>query len=212
MKIRIDPGDVIVEMLSIVVAILLALAVNNWQQNVKQQRDLRVNVTNIVNELAFNQRQLAGVLPRHEREAAAIRKELAADLGTHEQLSLDGFYYLFKRVAPRGIGVAHLQQAAWQIAQTDPSFAIMPPDERLLLARLYTEQTFLTQIYERLLTHIPAAQEPSYFPNLVALSLDFADANVAEQELRKAYAVMIPRLRKAYGVPAGGTPTSFVQD
>jgi hypothetical protein len=199
-KIRIDPGDVIVEMLSIIVAILLALAVNNWQEHLKQERDLRTNVINIVREMEFNQRQLAALHPQHVREATAINKSVRADLGKHEQLGLDEFFRLLQRVAPRGLGVIQLQEAAWLVAQSDPSFAAMPADQRLALARIYSQQAFLTQDYARLLGHIPSAYAPTYFPALWAVDLDFADENIAEHELLAAYAAAIPQLRQAYSI------------
>jgi hypothetical protein len=201
-KIRIEPGDVIVEMLSIVVAILLALAVNNWQEHLRQQRDLRTNVVNIVRELEFNQRALSTIIPQHNRESAAFHKETSADLGRHEQVSLDEFFHTFKRIAPRGLGVVQLQQDAWQIAQGDPSFSAMPADQRLALARVYSQQAFLNQIYGRLIDHMPAAQATSYFPALLAMDLDFFDVTDAEHELLHAYADAISQLRAAYSIPS----------
>jgi hypothetical protein len=200
-KIRIEPGDVIVEMLSIVVAILLALAVNNWQEHLRQQRDLRTNVVNIVRELEYNQRALSALLPQHEREAAGFHKETSADLGRHEQLSLDDFFHVFRGVAPRGLGVIQLQQDAWQIAQGDPSFAAMPAEQRLALARVYSKQAFLNEIYARLIDHVPSTSAPTYFPALLALSLDFSDATITEHELLRAYAEVLSQLRTAYAIP-----------
>jgi hypothetical protein len=200
-KIRIEPGDVIVEMLSIVVAILLALAVNNWQEHLRAQRDLRTNVINIVHELEFNQRQLAALLPQHDRESAGIQKEVSADLGRHEDVSLDAFFRLFERVAPRGLGVVQLQQAAWQVAQSDPSFSTMPADQRLALARIYGQQNSLAQISERLVEHIPSTQASTYFPALLAIDLDFIDETIAEHKLLQAYAAVISQLRTAYAIP-----------
>jgi hypothetical protein len=200
-KIRIEPGDVIVEMLSIVVAILLALAVNNWQEHLKQQHDLRTNVVNIVRELEYNQRALAALIPQHNREATEFHNETRADFGQHEHVSLDEFFHVFKRIAPHGMGVIQLQQDAWQIAQGDPSFSAMPAAQRLALARVYSQQAFLNQIYSRLIEHMPAAQASSYFPALLALDLDFSDVNVAEHELLQAYAEAISQLRTAYNIP-----------
>jgi hypothetical protein len=200
-KIRIEPGDVIVEMLSIVIAILLALAVNNWQEHLKQQRDLRTNITNIVRELEFNQRALSALLPQHDREAIAFHKVATADLGRHEQLSLDDFFHEFEQIAPRGLGVIQLQQVAWQIAQSDPSFSAMPADQRLALARVYSQQAFLNQIYARLIDHVPSTSASTYFPALLAISLDFADVKTAEHALLRSYAQAISQLRAAYSIP-----------
>jgi hypothetical protein len=201
-KIRIELGDVIVEMLSIVVAILLALAVNNWQEHLKQQRDLRTNVVNIVRELEFNRQQLAALLPQHEDEARGFRQLASADLGRNEQLSLDAFFHEFRRIAPRGLGVIQLQQDAWQIAQGDPSFSAMPADQRLMLARLYTQQAFLNQIYGRLIDHVPSTSASSYFPALLAIDLDFSDATITEHTLLRAYADAISQLGTAYNIPS----------
>lgn len=200
MKIRIELGDVIVEMLSIIVAILLALAVNNWQEHLRQQRDLRTNVINIVRELEFNQRSLNAIVPQHEQEHLAFHRETSADLGRHEQISLDEFFHKFRRIAPNGLGVIQLQQVAWQIAQSDPSFSAMPADQRLALARVYSQQAFLNQIYARLIDHVPSASAPTYFPALLALDLDFSDVTVAERELLRVYAEAISQLRTAYNI------------
>jgi hypothetical protein len=200
-KIHIEPGDVIVEMLSIVVAILLALAVNNWQEHLRQQRDLRTNVINIVRELEVNHRALAALAPQHDREAAAFRQETSGDLGRHEQLSLDDFYHEFRRIAPRGLGVVQLQQDAWQVAQSDPSFSAMPAGQRLALARVYSQQANLIEIYARIINHVPSTSASTYFPALLAIDLDFSDATIAERALLRAYADAISQLRAAYSIP-----------
>jgi hypothetical protein len=202
LRIRVEPGDVIVEMLSIVVAILLALAVNNWQEHVRQERALHESVASIVREMAYNQRVLAAAARQHEREANAIKALVTADFGRNERISFDAFYKLFAHIAPNGLGGLELQSVAWQVAQGDPSFGAMPAGQRLRLAQIYERQAFLARVYADLVAHVTSVDETNGFPQLVDMDLEFGDVRAAERTLLASYAVAIPQLRTAYGLPA----------
>ncbi|HTU70937.1 MAG TPA: hypothetical protein VMF11_11525 [Candidatus Baltobacteraceae bacterium] len=201
-NVHIEPGDVIIEMGSVVIAILLALAVNGWQEHVHQQEALHENVASIVHELSFNQGALVALAQRHTAAAKAIDAKVAASFGRDESLTFDQFYTFFEQIAPKGLGRLSLHDAAWQVAQSDPSMTGMPDAERLRIAEIYDEQSYLTDSYGRLVARLEGANQSNFFELLTDMDLEFGDVRAAESELLRNYAEEIPRLRHAYGLAA----------
>ncbi|MDE2482350.1 MAG: hypothetical protein KGN02_09195 [bacterium] len=197
-RIHIELGDVIVEMLSIVVAILLALAVNNWQERVHREHQLRENVANIVRELEVNENAIARVEPQHRREAAAIAREVARLHTRGERMNYDEFAAFFARIAPRGLGGLTVQDVAWSVAQADRSLASMPSNDRLELAETYAEQHDLQVFYERLIANIESYSAPNRFALLANAQPQFGDVLAAESDLLNVYQKLIPQLRARY--------------
>ncbi len=200
LRVRIELGDVIVEMLSIVVAILLALAVNNWQEHVKQETRLRENVANIMRELDVNQRALAALATRNEAEARAVDREVAKLERSGEQIDFDDFSTFFRRTAPDGLGVLSLQDVAWSVAQSDRSLAIMPAGERIALAGVYEGQEQLRTYYGRLVSTLEIPESGDRFAMLASADLEFGDIIATERSLLAAYRRVIPVLSARYGV------------
>ena len=200
LRIRIEPGDVIIEMLSIVVAILLALAVNNWQEHLRQEALLRENVENIVHELQVNQRALAALTTRNEAETRAFDREVVTLQHTGERMDFDGFSAFFRRTAPDGIGLLQLQDVAWSVAQSDQSLAIMPTDERIMLASVYAGQDHLRLFYRRLADTLDIPESGDWFVVLASADVDFGDVVSTERSLLVAYGHVIPILTTRYGI------------
>ncbi len=204
-RIRIELGDVIVEMLSIVVAILLALAVNNWQARLREEHSLRANVANIVREMQANRSVLARVARQHEREAAAIDREVTLLRAHGERMSFDRFTTFFGTIAPHGLGALNLEDVAWTVAESDRSLAVMPSGERIALASVYEEQRDLRTYYDRLITTIETDTDANRFPLLADEAYQFGDVVAAEDELLHAYAAVIPALERRYRLDHGVT-------
>lgn len=198
--VRIEPGDALLEFASIVIAILLALAVNNWQSGLHEKKLLRDNVANIVHELEYNQRSLQAVMPQHERETDAILNRVDRELKGNAYMSLQDFFNFFRSMAPRGLGPLRLQSAAWRVAQSDASIAIMPTSDRLELESIYDQQEWLQRYDDALVTQVESLRSGNTFPTLMNMFFISGDVVDSEEQLAKRYARVIPRLRRAYGL------------
>jgi hypothetical protein len=199
--VKIDPGDAVLEFASIVLAILLALAVNNWQAGLRERAQLRANVAMVVGELEANQRMLLAVNPRHEREARAIARRVDRDMKNGAYISFEGFFAYFISVAPNGLGPIHIQDGAWQIARSDASISAMSSADRLELGRIYEQQGQLRDFSDALSAQVESMHAGNMFPTIANMALIFGDLVPTEEQLEARYTQMISRLRNTYDVP-----------
>lgn len=200
LRIKIELGDVVVEIVSIVVAILLALGVNTWQARIHRRAVLRNNVANIVAEIRRNARLLAPL----ERKHVAVDRRLQSvylRAGNSEAVSSGRFMAVLQRAAPTGLGVLQIQDIAWQIAQQDNALALMPYEQRAQLTALYARQQDLRANYSRTLNAIEGLSSRNAYFTLRATVLSFGDVVAAEADLMRDYGPLASELTRAYAIP-----------
>jgi len=135
-RIRIDPSDLALEIISIVVAILLALAGNalvgqlqtNWQ--VERAR------ASITQELGDNAQSIARVHPRHVAKCQVLQR--LAQRGADRRISYTDYQNALGRVLP--LVVPPLESTAWTIAVTSNVSSNFDYGTRADLTRLYNSQ------------------------------------------------------------------------
>lgn len=196
-RFKIEPGEVVLEIFSIVVAILLALAVNSWQQRLHDERTLRASLANIANEMQINQRFVDHYRPHH----LAVYRAFGALLSRRSQdrvVSFGEFIGLVERSSPRGIGGVSLQDIAWRIAQTDQGLSLMFYRERTQVAEIYEIQSARRGALERYVQILSAPtlqpKDNFYFVAL-ATYLALGDLVSAEDELGSQYTRELAALR-----------------
>ncbi len=214
-RFEIDLGDVVIEIVSIVVAILLALGVHAWQTRVGREARLHAAVENVARELARNRLLLAPLAARHRRvEArllAAYRAAAANRSYTQDQLDR-----LEDRIAPRGFGVLQVQSIAWQIAQSDRALGLMPYDRRAALTAIYLRQGDLKRAYASFIALVQRGSllaPRNAYGELRALVGTFGDVVAAEDDVLHDYATEIPALVRQYRLAAPrGAPAAAIQE
>jgi hypothetical protein len=186
--IRIDPSDLALEIVSIVIAILLALAVNRWQEDLTHQRTLRESLVSIRQEIVDNRISLTQKMALHGRVAGAFMRFAMAHQRKAD-VTFPDVYRLFRSAAPRGFQPMHGDDIAWQVAQSSQALAYMPYATRISLTRVYDEQTSVYMAELRFLdaAFSPAAPSKDYYAQAFAAALWLADVTNAEQELLRRY-------------------------
>jgi len=186
--IRIDPSDLLLEIVSIVIAILLALAVNRWQEGLAHNRTLHESLLNVRQEIVSNRATLEKTVPLHQRVATAFLT-FVSKRPEGAPLTFAQVFQLFHRTAPLGFQPVHGDDIAWQIAQSTQAVSYMPYETRAALTRVYDEQTALYSAQQRFVdtAFSPSAPSNDYYPAAFAAALWLGDVANDESELLRRY-------------------------
>jgi len=197
-RLHINVSDLIVEIVSIVIAILLALTVNNWQQHLKDRALLRESLVNIRQEIQANNAALQQEMRHHLAVAAGFDKLVADNLQT-ERISSKQVRAAFIQSSPTGFHTVHGSSTAWQIAESSHAVELMPYSERVTLTKLYSEQA-THELAEQKVFDLFASPTPSsgnnFFYATVGLSLVLGDVVGYEGYLARDYAASLAQLNK----------------
>lgn len=135
----IDIGDVVVQVIAVVIGILLALLINNWVTERQQQKAVDVAVRAIHAELVANRAGLRKNAERLNRMAAQLRSATEN-----------------RNLAPRpcyewpqweGTGAVNLVDAAYQTAIATQALSHMPFEQAQRIAQAYGYQHFYQQAF-----------------------------------------------------------------
>jgi hypothetical protein len=189
-SVRINPSDLLLEIISIVIAILFALAVNGWQEHLKQQRSLYQSLVQIREELSANSRRLNSVAPHHR----VVFQAYSALMHTGNRIPCAQIPSTFARVDPRGFGANIPITTAWEIAQSTQAVATMAYDLRYRIAQVYDLQKFYADQQERFINLMVSPQTYSgdnCWYAVYAIVSTVGDIDVSEDRLSEAYAGLL---------------------
>jgi hypothetical protein len=183
---RIDPADIVVEIISIVLAILLALAVNSWQEHVRTDGEVKTLLANVRDEIARNRALLVSEKAHHRAVYDAFDKLIA-----HEHVvTLDEYYNTFSNANPRGFHPFEGESFAWDVMRTSRSIDAVPYDTRILLERTYAEQDLLSRENAQILSDIhvmSTTRDPNFFAPSLTMRLDLGDITYSQDRLEELY-------------------------
>lgn len=103
-RLRLDIRGILIEILSVVFAVLLALFLNEWRNNIKDDQLLEKARTNLQEELTFNQQELEQKIRFHQSQLENLN--LLKD-------SIKVFDQPFATY-DMGVAILNIRQAAWQ--------------------------------------------------------------------------------------------------
>jgi hypothetical protein len=190
---RIDPADVLIEVFSIVLAILLALAANGWQERMRTDREVEILLANVRDEISRN-RVLLVTEKGHHRAVYNAFKALSA---REHVVTLDEFFNTFSKANPTGFHPFQGESFAWDVMRSSPSVNAVPYDTRILLERTYAEQDLLIDQNAQILKALEvndAARDPDYYAAALAMNLDLGDIVYSQEKLEQLYDTALQRL------------------
>jgi hypothetical protein len=183
---RIDPADVVIEIFSIVLAILLALAVNSWQERVRTDNEVKILLANVRDEIVRNRALLVSEKAHHLAAYDAFKA-----LSAHEHVgTLDEFYKTFGKASPNGFHPFEGESFAWDVMRSSPSVNAVPYDTRILLERTYAEQALLIDQNAQILRTLEindTTRDPDYYAAALAMNLDLGDIVYSQEKLERLY-------------------------
>ncbi len=195
--VRIDFGDVLVQIFAVALGVVLGSAVTAWNERLHQRTLLRETVNNIAAELRSNQTGMHAVLAQHTKIAAGLTA-LVAEATKSASLSR-------AQVQKAAAGVKYSENIplgiAWQIAQNNAGLALLPYEERYDLAWIYQVQSVYYATEQRfgdaLLMPAPAPNGNYYF-QVVALANEIHGVVALEKQLDGLYTAARRRADEEY--------------
>jgi hypothetical protein len=197
---RLPWGTLLVEAVFTVVAILLALAADDWRQRREERRLADAALASFAMELRDNQRRLAAVRPYHDSLAVGLRAAVET-LDRGDSFTMGSLQPRFRGIVP-----PMLLSTAWDAALT--TGALRHVDYALVseLAALYAEQEELDVINQTMFEALVSPDVIGRGDYATAVRLGavfFSDVTPLEQRLTRAYAELLRRLPPVDGARAG---------
>jgi len=190
MKSRSWLSDLIIQPFMIVLSILAALAVNNWQESralAKRVADAR---TAFANEISANRQLLVSsdYLPHHRR--------LRADYGKAQPQGAPDPHTFFDT----GVHPAPLRDSVWRMLSGTDTLMRLPPDFALTLTDIYRLQDSIAKSNEGFLNSLIAPRSdretPAYTKDVAtSISMFLNDLVPAEERLIADYDRALERLK-----------------
>jgi hypothetical protein len=186
-RVRIDPSDLVLEIVSIVIAILLALGVNEWRDTARTRARTHDSLVGIRSEITANRTLLMKAMPHHLAVWTAFR---ALQSRKAHRLTFEEYTDLFGKTNPNGFRPFLGEETAWRLATTSAALADVEYATRIALERTYQEQTVLDRFSERIADDLhfgPANADANFYMSAISFSLDSADIVYAERDLLRHY-------------------------
>ncbi len=134
------------EIVSIIIAVLLALAVNEWRETRSNNRLADTALMNIQEEIAENKRLFDTILPRHEALLDTLldvdEKIKSGELSEDDDRADLEFVPLF------------VQDTAWQTALATQALIHMPYETVKVLSAVYTFQESYTRVTDHFIKSV----------------------------------------------------------
>jgi hypothetical protein len=188
-RFRIDFSDLALEVVSIVIAIVLATAVGEWRQSLREHAEVVRALGEIRQEIAGDRARLATSAPLHRAIAASFRRLLETN-GRTETLTVDQFGAAFRATAPHGIMPFFGVGTAWQVARDTGTAAHLDYPLLTKLETAYATQDILNGYRDRLVAdfHVDATSaKPNFYFVAENFDTDFTDLTANEADLLRYY-------------------------
>jgi hypothetical protein len=192
---RIDLGDVLVQIVAVFLGVICALGVNAWQAHNAEQALQRATMSGIVTEIQANHESLQTVKARHAAAFYALFGLIKRARATHF-ISLADLLVTLRDRSKFGINVP--LDVAWQIAQSSQGLSLLSYDDRYALAALYQEQGLFYDVerhYADTMLSIRQSPTDNYFIETLDLANQVNVVVAAETELDKQYTDTLKKIR-----------------
>ncbi len=185
-KLRIDPSDLALEIVSIVIAIILATVVGQLVEKHQADERTRAALTQIRQEVVRDHSVLRDVSTLHLTLRAAF--DATIDQARGEQLDYDAFARTFQRAAPKGFHPFDGSTTAWDLARSSNALEDLPYALRATLQTRYAELAQLRSLNTALYSHLtstPTERRPNFFFTATAVLLTLGDVVATEDRLAR---------------------------
>ncbi len=201
-RIRIDPSDLLLEIISIVIAILLATAVGQVVDRVRANGRTHDALVQVCTEIAHDDASLAAHRGLHRRMRDSF--VAAVDAARGNRMHADAYYAALARVTANGMQPFSGTTTAWNLAQTSDVLAAVPYALRAALQQRYAEIAALDATNAATIARIeasPTDADPNFYFVASTLRLQFADMIGSEERLAADDAAASRALRSAGDCP-----------
>jgi len=197
-RLRIDPSDALIEFISIVLAIVLATAVNSWREDAQMRSDTRAMLSEVRQEITANRDALMARY-QHHIEVYTTMDALARRSEPRHYTNYDAMWQTFHRANPEGFKPFYGVETSWDVAQSTGLLRNVDFNTLKVLVAAYAMQGRANSYLEHLVNdlHIVPAGGDNVFYGLVNLGIDLSDENSNERNLLERYADALAALDRA---------------
>ncbi len=188
--------DFLQDLVSVVLGVLIALAVDEWRDDRRKATEARASLTELRRELEANRAIIQRRQPLH-RQLDSLLGALLNSSFEKEQIGRKQVLRQWFTIAPNGFGSASGSQLAWQLALQSRSVEQFDAPTRLLLARVYDEDAQLLAVSERTLQNLfqtPATEVGNVFGSVLSAKGTLGDVVAGEQRLSELYPRALARV------------------
>ncbi len=193
--IRLDLGDVLVQIVAVALGVICAFAVNSWETRHNREVLQRATQSGIVSEIDSNRANLRDVMVHHTITLHALESLLQKARATKFVSSIDLFTTMHARGA---FGLDVPLDIAWQIAQSDRGLSLLSYDTRYTLAEVYQVQASFYDAERRYgdsLLSIRQSPTDNYFIETLDLANQANVVVIAETQLDDLYTEALRKVR-----------------
>jgi hypothetical protein len=183
---RIDPSDLLLEIVSIVIGVILALAASQAVESSREAQRTHEALMQIRQEIVQDETDLHAVHPLHRRVEAAFERAVARARDRH--LDFADMYHTFGDAAPRGFNPFGGTTTAWDLARGSDVLADVPYGVRAALQTRYGELQNLNSLNDMMIARleIPTTDEhPNFYFAAFDLRLMLDDIDFSEERLMR---------------------------
>ncbi len=169
------------ETVTIMIGILLALGVNEWRDENKNDQIIQKSIHNIIIEIEKNRSSLEQIIPYHQ----------SCKLSIEPKHNTKDFLSVWK-----GLNPPKLYQSAYESAKVVKAMTLMDYELSNAISQLYAQQQFfyeMLHMYAQVLMSDLTAHKTQGYASLVPV---FNDLTVMEEELQNNYDLVLSLLRK----------------
>ncbi|WP_018126617.1 hypothetical protein [Balneola vulgaris] len=198
MKEKIAWKNVIVDSLLIVLSVLFALFINEWNTERNQRNETTKMMENIQTEITQNQVLLDSLIPYHESVLLNIQQAAMAD--SIESTFFSSGYFEINAVAPKGIIQGNLQRIAWTIAQEENITNRISYQKSQILFSTYEQQQRVLRTIERIIDILSSREihrKELLDESLIVLAIEWNEMIAQEHELNRIYTHTLERLNES---------------
>lgn len=141
-KEEISWAALVLEVFSVTLSVLVAMAIGDWHQERQKQKAVEQALRGIEAELASNQRQLEDRLPYYQSVAAALRHRVATEGPTAPSFPLKEW---------NGIRPAMTTNSSYQVAIATQAFSNLDFQTATTVAQIYSFQDLYRSVGEKFL-------------------------------------------------------------
>lgn len=196
MKEKLSWKKIFLEAFMIVLSVLLALFINQWNSNRNEAHNTEVMIRNIESEIQSNKKLLGQLIPYHKRVFERI--QLAAMNDSLEETFLKDGYFNLSTVAPRGVKQGEFQNIAWTIAKEDRISNRISYSRSRVLFSAYEQQARVSQTISRIIDIIGSREihrEELLEESIITLALEWNEMISQEEELDYRCSLALKKLK-----------------
>ncbi len=194
-------GRALVEGVLILFAVVLGFIVNEWREDVADQRAAEAAMGRVVAEIEANIEALEDVVAYHEEVVERIGARVAEIEASPEPVE-SVLFDEFPRVLPRGVNAPGLSRFAWEHAQQHGRLNVLPYERVSEVARIYEMQAYgvestWRQIVDLLFSGPQIMSSQDLVPSLRFTQIGFTELASQERFLISQYQRLLVEMGEA---------------